>query len=89
MRAKPSVEGFAFQTPLMKSVRFLKERIIIGLEDGRTLSVPLSRFPTIQQLSAQQRRKYNISGGIALDFDDTQEVYHISDFLGRTNINGL
>jgi hypothetical protein len=83
------INSFAYQTPSMKTVRFRKERIIIELEDGRAVIAPLSKFPAIQQLSAQQRRRYNISGGIALDFDDTQEVYHISDFLGRTNTNGL
>jgi hypothetical protein len=83
------INSFAFEIPQITSLRFTKTAIILYLKDGRTLTAPLSRFPAIQQLTPQQRRKYNISGGIALDFDDAQEVYHISDFLGRTNTNGL
>ncbi len=56
--------------------------LTINLEDGRILSVPLSRFPTIAKLSTEQRRKYHIADGIALMFPGDDEVYHIDDFMG-------
>lgn len=66
----------------MMKVDFSKDSIIIYLLGGRMLSVPLNKFPEIKKLSSNQRKAYHISGGISLDFDDSDEVYHINELLG-------
>ena len=75
--------SFRSTKPQMDRVSFRRHDFLtINLEDGRILSVPLSRFPNIEKLSAEQRRKYHIADGIALMFPGDDEVYHIDDFMG-------
>jgi len=56
--------------------------MLIYLAGGPMLSVPLKNFPEIKRLSITQRENYHIAGGISLDFDDSDEVYHINELLG-------
>ena len=74
--------------PVIGRVRFAKEKIIIDLLDGRVVSLPMNNFPDIKKLSASQKRKHKILAGMGLMFDDLDTVYHVSDFLGKTeNLN--
>ena len=47
---------------------------------------PLNNFPAIKKLTLTQRKKYHIIGGEGFDFEDSDEVYHIADFIGNTAI---
>jgi hypothetical protein len=71
-----------FSMPKMEKIEFTEESMFITLNGGRILSVPLSKFPFIKKLSRDQRSKYHIAGGISLDFEDSDEVYHINELLG-------
>ena len=80
--------GFNSIVPEIVRVSFRKEgTVTLYLEDGRTLSVPLDRFPGIAKLTAEQRKRYHISDGVFLLFQDDDEIYHIQDFLGTFETN--
>lgn len=79
------MNSFANTYPVIKSLGFTKDFIEIYLADGRMLAAPLVRFPAINKLSASQRKKHHIIAGVGFDFDDSDEVYHISEFLGQDN----
>ena len=70
----------------LKDIRFKSGTIELIFTDGRLLISPLKNFPAIKKLSAQQRKKYHIIGGEGFDFDDSDEVYHIADFIGNTGL---
>ena len=67
----------------LKDIRFKTDSIELIFTDGRLLVSPLKNFPAIRKLSAEQRKKYHIIGGEGFDFDDSEEVYHIVDFIGN------
>jgi len=66
----------------MVKVDFVKDTMRVFLHGGRILSVPVSKFPEIKKLNSSQKKAYHISGGISLDFEDSDEVYHINELLG-------
>ncbi|HDY87261.1 MAG TPA: DUF2442 domain-containing protein [bacterium] len=76
---------FFNNTPRIKTVKFPKGKIHLYLNDGRIIYVPISKFPEIKKLSVEQRKRCNKLAGFGLMFDDLDEVYHISDFLGANN----
>ncbi len=67
----------------LKDIRFKSGNIELIFTDGRLLVTPLNHFPEIKKLTAKQRNKYHIIGGEGFDFDDSDEVYHIADFIGN------
>lgn len=79
------MSGYADTLPKIKSLHFKGDAIELFLADGRIISAPLSKFPAIKKLSPAQRKKYHIMGGVGFDFDASDEVYHISEFLGENN----
>jgi hypothetical protein len=79
------MSGYSNKLPVIKSLKFTKVKIEILLVDGRCISAPLNKFPGIKKLSPAQKKKYHIIAGLAFDFDDSDEVYHISEFLGIDN----
>ena len=63
--------GFTDIKPFMERISFRKEGYMaVYFKDGRMVYVPLSRFPTVELLSAIQRRRYHIAGGEFLMFQD-------------------
>ena len=66
----------------MTKVDFVKDTMRVHLLGGRILSVPINKFPEIKKLNSLQRKAYHISAGISLDFDGSDEVYHINELLG-------
>jgi len=46
--------------PDIKSVHITDERLTFDLEDGRSISVPLSYYPTLMLASAEERNQYEI-----------------------------
>ena len=81
--------SFSNGFPKITAVKFPKRKIQVILSDGRIILCPLNTFPEIKKLSPQQRKRYGTLAGIGLAFEDTDEVYHISDFLGLHNNMGL
>ena len=77
------VIGYSNALPLIKEVRFPAGKIVLTLVDGRTIILPINKFPEIEKLSAAQKRKHKTLAGMGLMFDDSDTVFHISDFLGK------
>ena len=46
--------------PEVTSVEITDERLTFGLEDGRTVSVPLSFYPTLQLATRRNRANFEI-----------------------------
>ncbi len=83
-----SVEGIIGITPVIRKVSFdQKGKIAVHLRDGRIIIAPLKFFPSLAKLSPVQRKKYTISDGETIVFHDCDEVYHIEQFLGRSEDN--
>jgi hypothetical protein len=47
----------------IKSVDFTDEMIVVGLMDGRIISVPLIFYPRLFNASIEQRNTWKIAGG--------------------------
>ena len=73
----------------METIKTLKfehrGKLSIHLEDGRIIIIPLSYFPSIKKLSLDQRKKWQILDGIGFTFQDTDELFHLSQVLGHVN----
>ena len=75
--------GYNNIQPRIKTFRFLKNKIVINLIDGRIIIVPSSKFPEIEHLSPSQKHKYKTLAGMGLMFEDLDTVFHVSDFIGN------
>lgn len=64
-------------------LRFERGKVVVVLDDGREMAVPLSKYPTLQRASATQRRNWEIIGdGDGFGWDDLD--LHLST-LGLVN----
>ena len=81
--------GYSSSTPKIKAVHFPKGKIELFLSDGRSIVCPLTKFPEIKKLNSIQRKKYNLLAGLGLMFENSNTVYHVSDFLGKYNDVGI
>jgi hypothetical protein len=78
------MEGIHRIKPVIKKVRFEKKGMIcIYLQDGRIIYAPLSLFPSIRRIPAEQRNKYSIVNDQMIMFRYGNEIYHLQDFLGK------
>jgi hypothetical protein len=55
------------EEPRAVAVDFTAVALVVRLEDGRSLSVPLTRLPRLKQASSRQRRAYEL-------VDDGEEI---------------
>lgn len=55
------------EDPRAVAVDFTADALIVQLEDGRSLSVPLSWLPRLKQASSKQRRAFDL-------IDDGEEI---------------
>lgn len=81
--SKLVVEGYWNVVPKLKSISFpASDQLQVNLEDGRTILLPLDRFPSILQLTIDQRSQWYIYGN-GFSFEDADEVIHIEQILGN------
>ncbi|UFH53604.1 DUF2442 domain-containing protein [Spirosoma sp. KNUC1025] len=77
------IEGYWDVVPKVQAVSFpTTDLLIVELEDGRIISMPLDRFPSIQKLTPDQRQHWYVYGN-GFSFDDSDEVIHIEQILGN------
>ncbi len=77
------MEGIFNIKPTIKGIDFRhRNKITLHLEDGREISCPLDLFPSIKSLDEKERRKFKILKGQIIMFKNTDEVYHLQNFLG-------
>lgn len=78
--------GFNNIQPKIKMLKFEhRGKLSLYLEDGRVIIVPLSNFPPIRKLNYLQRKKWQILDGIGFTFQDTDELFHLSQILGSVD----
>jgi len=81
--SKQRIEGFWNVKPRIIKLSFrIRGKMIVFLNDGRSIIVPVSKFPSIKKLSHSQRLKWYIFGN-GFSFDDSNEVFHIEQILGN------
>lgn len=58
----------------VRDVHFDEERMSVDLADGRTITVPLSWYPRLQNATAAQRANWHIAGsGYGIHWPDVDE----------------
>src|SRR4051812_21496543 len=72
------------EDPRATIVRFEGEQLVIELEDGRTLGVPLQWFSSLANASVAQRENWRLIGkGVGLHWPDLDEDISIAGLLAR------
>ena len=73
--------------PCATGVDFTPDSLVVQLEDGRTLSVPLEWFPSLRQASDAQRRNYSfIGGGVGMHWPDLDEDLSVRGLLAPSQV---
>lgn len=68
--------------PAASRVWFEKDSLWLELRDGRLLAVPLAYFPRLENATAKQRSKFELSGGgTGIHWDDLDEDISVSGLL--------
>lgn len=69
--------------PLAAEINCTTDALVVVLEDGRKISVPLAWFPRLQKATPAQRRKWRlIGGGIGIHWEEIDEDISIESLLG-------
>ena len=73
--------------PRVRDVRVDRERLTVDLEDGRSLSAPLSWFPRLSKGTPAQWSKWETcSGGSGIHWPDLDEDISVASLLaGRSS----
>ena len=69
----------------IERVKFPKGKIQLILSNGTIVVCPIKNFPEIKKLPLKERKKYGTLAGVGLAFENSDAVYHISEFLGGHN----
>jgi hypothetical protein len=74
------------QRPHANSVKFTDVSILVELEDGRTISAPLSWFPRLANASEEERENWELLGeGEGIHWPDIDEDLSVSGLLAGTH----
>jgi hypothetical protein len=69
-------------TALATSVLFDDDTMHVRLSDGRTIGVPLERFPRLRDATPEQRANWRlIGGGVGIHWADMDEDVSASGLL--------
>jgi hypothetical protein len=59
---------------MVRDVGFEDDRLVVDLEDGRTISIPLTWFPRLLNATAEQREHWELcAGGEGIHWPDVDE----------------
>lgn len=76
-------EGYWGVIPKIKSVAFPKRgKFQVNLEDGRSIVMPISAFPSLKKVPVRERGGWYLMGG-GVSWDSCPEVIHIEQILGN------
>jgi len=80
------MEGFVKTKPNIKKITFERRgKMFVYLNDGRTVIVPVSAFPSIKKLKEADRKHYTIIDNSLFTFDKSNEIFHLEQVLGKEN----
>jgi hypothetical protein len=69
--------------PRAWTIEFEPDAFVVHLLDGRSLTVPLERFPRLRDASPEQRNRYEFSGhGYAIHWPEIDEDISVPGLLG-------
>lgn len=75
--------------PLARKVIVSDDELIVGLADGRVITVPLVWFPRLMHASAAARNKWEILGdGEGIHWPDADEDLSVEGFLQGNRTRG-
>lgn len=76
-------EGYWDVTPKIKRLSFPKRgKFQVDLQDGRSVVMPVSAFPSLKKVPVKERENWYLMGG-GVTWDSCPEVIHIEQILGN------
>ena len=76
-------EGYWDVKPRIKRLSFPKRgKFQVDLQDGRSVLMPISAFPSLKRMPAKERENWYLMGG-GVTWDACSEVIHIEQILGN------
>jgi hypothetical protein len=64
------------------NITVTEERLIVDLDDGRSISIPLEWYPRLVHASAQERAHWQLLGdGYAIEWPDLDEYIGVEGLL--------
>ena len=79
------MEGYWDVEPKIKSLSFPKRgKFQVDLQDGRSIIMPISAFPSMRKVPVKERNQWYLIGG-GVTWDSCPEVIHIEQILGNFN----
>ena len=77
------IEGYWDVEPKIKSLSFPKRgKFQVDLQDGRSIIMPISAFPSMRKVPVKERKDWYLIGG-GVTWDSCPEVIHIEQILGN------
>ncbi len=74
------------ERPLAQEVRFSDCEMIVSLVDGRTISIPVTWFPTLANATEAQRNNWQLlGGGDGIHWPDLDEDLSVRGLLFGTH----
>ena len=68
-----------------RDVRVTRDELVVDLQDGRTVSVPLAWFPKLLHATARQRRRWELLGdGEGIRWPEVDEDLSVAGLLSGT-----
>jgi hypothetical protein len=69
--------------PRARGLEFIPGALVVHLEDGRSLTVPLECFPWLRDATPEQRLRYEVIGrGLAIHWPDIAEDISVPRLFG-------
>ena len=69
-------------TVLALNVRFTEDAMLVGLSDGREISVPWEWFPRLRDATPEQRNKWRfIARGVGIHWEEIDENIAVTTLL--------
>ena len=69
--------------PRARGIEFVADALVVHLEDGRSLAVPLEWFPRLRDATPEQRSHYAMVGhGIAIHWPEIDEDISVPRLFG-------
>ena len=66
-----------------RAVEFVPDALVVHLQDGRSLTVPIEWFPRLRDASPEQRENWRLIGpGIGVHWPDIDEDISVAGLLG-------
>ncbi len=69
-----------------RAVEFGPDTLVVQLQDGRSLSVPLEWFPRLRDATPRQRQRWDLLGsGIGINWPELDEDISVAGLLGLSD----